>query len=93
MVYECFDLAKQFVTSIPVAGGEQLNKAGNDIGKNNVQHLLNRFSVNDTMEAKCTPLLFSGPNSLGYNKMELNIVYVHNFYYLRKNLVIGDLVA
>ena len=30
MLDECFDLAQQFVTGVPVAGSEQLNKAGDD---------------------------------------------------------------
>ena len=30
MLDECFDLAQQFVTGVSVAGGEQLNEAGND---------------------------------------------------------------
>ena len=30
MLDECFDLAQQFVTGVPVAGSEQLNEAGDD---------------------------------------------------------------
>ena len=30
MLDECFDLAQQFITGVPVAGSEQLNEAGDD---------------------------------------------------------------